>query len=355
MNNPILISALSAALFASLAACGGGDATSNNSIGNSTSTTWQFTQGKITTTDQPLDLAILGAGFFQLYNGTTPPIYTRRGRFIIDAEGYIRDQSRLLLLMRKVDVSGKVQPGPAVPLQLPLGLLGPASTTMINLKMNLDARTAVTFPGSGMSINFADSSTYNSSTSVTVYDARGQRVDLALYFQKAAANTWNLYATANGLTVAGAGLAPVAIASLTFRESGVALTQPTAPVLFDIPVTTNVEGVATLAMTGVQLDLGEATEFGSTFGVSLIKQNGSTPGALTAVYFESNGMLMGAYSNGRTIPVGQIELATFSNMLCLQSGDDNLWFASRNCGQPLTGTPGSGFFNLLVTGALEGV
>ena len=98
MNNPILISALSAALFASLAACGGGDATSNNSIGNSTSTTWQFTQGKITTTDQPLDLAILGAGFFQLYNGTTPPIYTRRGRFIIDAEGYIRDQSRFCLL-----------------------------------------------------------------------------------------------------------------------------------------------------------------------------------------------------------------------------------------------------------------
>ena len=108
-----------------------------------------------------------------------------------------------------------------------MGLLGPASTTMINLKMNLDARTAVTFPGSGMSINFADSSTYNSSTSVTVYDARGQRVDLALYFQKAAANTWNLYATANGLTVAGAGLAPVAIASLTLSLIHISPSWPT--------------------------------------------------------------------------------------------------------------------------------
>jgi flagellar hook protein FlgE len=356
MNNLILKSTLSFALFTSLAACGGGDGTSNNGISNSTSTTWQFAQGKITVTDNPLDLAIRGAGLFQLDNGKTPPMYTRRGEFMIDAEGYILDyKSRMRLLMRQVSVSGLIQPGPAVPLQVRSGEIGPAPTTMIGLGLNLDASRAVTFPANGPAINFADAATYNNGTSLSVFDAKGQSVALTVYFQKSATDVWNVYATANGVSLGGDNTAPTAITTLTFPESGVGPTDPPGPISIDIPSTTNAAGAITLAVPGVMLDLTKATEFGTAFGVSMIKQNGYAIGFLDRVYFESNGMLMALYSNGRATPVGQVELATFSNMLCLQSGDDRLWFASQDCGQPMTGTPGSGFFNFIEIGALEGV
>ena len=48
----------------------------------------QFTQGNITVTNNPLDLAINGGGFFRMsHNGTIT--YTRNGQFHFDSDGYI--------------------------------------------------------------------------------------------------------------------------------------------------------------------------------------------------------------------------------------------------------------------------
>jgi flagellar hook protein FlgE len=49
----------------------------------------QFTQGNITTTENPMDLAINGAGFFQVSDGNSPVTYSRNGQFKVDREGYI--------------------------------------------------------------------------------------------------------------------------------------------------------------------------------------------------------------------------------------------------------------------------
>src|SRR5574337_1261015 len=48
----------------------------------------QFTQGNITTTDSPLDMAISGEGFFQLSNGGTT-VYSRDGEFQVDRNGNV--------------------------------------------------------------------------------------------------------------------------------------------------------------------------------------------------------------------------------------------------------------------------
>ena len=47
----------------------------------------QFTQGNIVATGNPMDLALNGAGFFQVTDGRSPVPYTRNGQFKIDRDG----------------------------------------------------------------------------------------------------------------------------------------------------------------------------------------------------------------------------------------------------------------------------
>ena len=49
-----------------------------------------FTQGNLTTTNNPLDLAINGDGFFVVGRDNGPDVYTRNGQFELDKEGFIR-------------------------------------------------------------------------------------------------------------------------------------------------------------------------------------------------------------------------------------------------------------------------
>ena len=312
----------------------------------------QFTQGGITTTDNPMDLAINGAGFFQVSDGQSPTTFTRNGQFKVDRDGYIVNNTAQRLMGYAADAQGVIQPGQAVALQLPTGGVAPATTTSINIEMNLDSRKAVTVPASG-SIDFNDATTYNNATSLTTYDLQGQQVALTYFFQKAGTDTWNVYATANGTPVldAGGGLSPVT--TITFAADGSTPTSPAGPVTFDIPATTNSTGGTTLPITGVQLDLARATQFGSAFGVTDMRQDGYAAGLLTGISVESNGIITARYSNGQSRPAGQIEIATFRNPQGLQPIGDNAWARTFGSGDPVTGVPGDGSLGVLQSGALE--
>ncbi len=48
-----------------------------------------FTQGNIQTTNQQLDIAIMGDGFFQIENSEGDAFYTRNGQFQVNSEGQI--------------------------------------------------------------------------------------------------------------------------------------------------------------------------------------------------------------------------------------------------------------------------
>jgi flagellar hook protein FlgE len=327
-----------------------------NTIGigaNLSSVAQQFTQGNIKTTDNPMDLAINGAGFFQVTDGKSPITFSRNGQFKVDREGFIVNNSLQKLMGYAADNQGQIQPGLAVPLQLPTGGVAPESTTTIDLEMNLDSRAGVTVPAAGAAIDFNDADTYNNATSLTVYDAKGQPVALTYYFQKAADDTWNVYATANGDSVLGTNAAPAALTTISFAPDGSAPTAPVGPVLFDIPVTTNAAGASTLPITQVGLNLGSATQFGSAFGVTDMVQDGFAAGQLTAIAIESNGVIMARYSNGQSRPAGQIEVATFRNPQGLQPIGDNAWARSFASGDPIVGVPGDGNLGVLQAGALE--
>ena len=105
----------------------------------------QFTQGNITTTDNPLDLAINGNGFFEVSKGGTVELHAQRpvqGR----PRRLHRQRPAQQLMGYPADATGTIIPGAAGPLQMPTGGITPAVTTKIGMEMNLDARLGVTLP-----------------------------------------------------------------------------------------------------------------------------------------------------------------------------------------------------------------
>ncbi len=320
---------------------------------NLTAVSQQFTQGNIMTTDNPMDLAINGAGFFQVTDGNSPVSYTRNGQFKVDRDGFIVNNSLQKLLGYPASGTGIIQPGTAVPLQLPTSGIDPQTTGNIMLEMNLDSRLGVTAPAAAPLINFSDPSTYNNATSMTVYDAKGQDIALTYYFQKSATDTWNVFVTANGTTVGGTALAPTPVTTISFPANGSAPTSPAGAVALNIPASTNAAGAATLAIPGVQLDLTTASQFGTNFGVTNMTQDGYAPGQLNSITVENNGIVMARYSNGQSKPAGQVEIANFRNPQGLQPLGDNGWGRTFSSGDPVLGTPGNGNLGVLQSGALE--
>ena len=121
-----------------------GAGTSNVGIGATVaSVSQQFTQGNITTTDSPMDLAINGNGFFQVTDGAKPVMYSRNGQFKVNRDGFIINNQGHKLLGYQADNQGTIISGAATPLQLPTSGIAPRATDEINLEINFDSRQAV--------------------------------------------------------------------------------------------------------------------------------------------------------------------------------------------------------------------
>ena len=314
----------------------------------------QFTQGNIASSQNPMDLAINGSGFFQVTDGKNPTMYTRNGQFKVDRDGFVVNGQGNKLMGYAADGAGTILPGQAKPLQMPTAGITPSATTKIKLEMNLDARAATTLPAAGNPIDITDPTTYNNATSLTVFDAKGQDVALTYYFQKAATDTWNVYITANGTPLATDASGNLAASTqIVFPSNGSAPTSPAGTVALNIPASTNAAGATTLAIPGVALNVGGASQYGSAFGVTDLSQNGYAAGQLVGIQFESNGIVTARYSNGQSKPAGQVEIATFRNPQGLQPMGGNSWARTYSTGDPILGVPGDGNLGVLQSGALE--
>lgn len=293
-----------------------------------------FTQGNISVTNNPLDVAINGGGFFRMSdNGAIS--FTRNGQFLVDKDGYVVNSAGAHLTGYVANAAGVIVPSSPTDLMISSSDLVPNATTAGTLGLNLDSRETVP----AAAFNYTDPTTYNSSTAMTVYDTLGNSHVLALYFRKTAANSWNVY---SGLD----GAAPGAASAMTFTSAGAVNTGGTiGPLAF--AVTT---GAAPLSIT---LDLTTATQFGSTFGVNSMTQDGYTSGRLSGLSIASDGVIQGRYSNGQSRNLGQIVLANFANPNGLQSLGGNQWSETADSGQPLVGSPNSGSLGALQSAAVE--
>ena len=261
--------------------------------------------------------------------------YTRNGQFLVDKDGYVVNATGSHLTGYVANNAGVIVPSTPTDLVISSSDLVPNATTAGAIGFNLDSRSSVP----AAAFLYTDPTTYNSSTSMTVYDSLGNSHVMALYFRKTAANTWNVY---SGLD----GAAPGAASAMTFTSSGAVNTGGTlGPLAF--AVTT---GAAALSIT---LDLSSATQFGSTFGVNSMTQDGYTSGRLSGLSIASDGVIQGRYSNGQSRNLGQIVLANFANPNGLQSLGGNQWSETAGSGQPLIGSPNSGSLGALQSAAVE--
>ncbi len=155
----------------------------------------QYSQGNITTTNNPLDIAINGQGFFRVSQGNTIS-YTRDGQFQLNKDGYVVNSLGQFLTGYSA-VNGVVTPGALGNLKVSSANLSPRATTTTSVGANLSSSAT---PPTTTPFNSADPTSYNFSTPETLYDSLGQSHAATFYFVNVASNTWNVYTNVDGVS-----------------------------------------------------------------------------------------------------------------------------------------------------------
>lgn len=297
----------------------------------------QFSQGGIAFTDNPLDLAISGEGFFQLEaNGSS--IYSRAGNFKLDATGSVVNNEGYALMARQADSGGAIT-GAISPLQLNNAYLVANPTSEIAVGANFDAREAETDSSWSLVAGVPDTAGYNSSTTTTIYDSLGNDHTISLYFSKqATANEWNVRTLIDGTLQ---DTNPV-----TFNTDG-SFNTPAS-----IGVTWDPGNGATPGQT-FAMDLSSSTQYGSNFAVNSLSQDGYTAGQLLGVDVDDSGIVFSRYSNGQSQVVAQVVLANFANTQGLKPIGDTSWVETFTSGSPVISEPGTAGLGLVQSNALE--
>ncbi len=324
------------------ASLGGGGGTQVGIGTQITSVNQQFTQGNISLSNNPLDIAINGQGFYRLSDAGAIT-YTRNGGFSVNKEGFIVSSSGQNLTGFE-SRNGAIVPGVLINLQLSSADLLPQASTTASIGANLASTAPVINPAAFAAGN---PSTYNFSTASTLYDTLGQAHTMTLYFNKQAANVWHSNVYIDGVDAnipVGAGGASV----LTFDDQGVLVTA--TPVDKTVSAAALNNGAAALAIT---MDFDDVTQFGSGFGVNSLSQNGFASGRLSGYNIGNDGIILGRYTNGQSQQLGQVALSNFVNPQGLSPLGDSMWAESATSGIPLTGSPGSASLGQIQSGAKE--
>ena len=157
----------------------------------------QFTQGNIETSNNPLDIAINGAGFFRIEQAGVVQ-YSRNGQFSLDKQGFIVNAQGAKLTGYGLGANGQLAAGAAVPLQIDTSDQPPKVTSKIDIQLNLDSRSPQKVV-SEFDINDPDS--YNKQVPMNVYDTLGNPHTMSTYYLKSGPNTWEVYASNDGVEV----------------------------------------------------------------------------------------------------------------------------------------------------------
>ena len=231
-----------------------------------------------------------------------------------------------------------------------------------------------------------NATTYNSSTSTTVYDSLGNSHVVQTYYVKVdptaipastapvvtPSSAWTVYATVDGNSFDTSGniitppALPVAQGVIGFNNLGAQVgvytttgasaaysaTSPNA-LKMTVPVPSQAVTPINTAALAIKFDFTNSTQYGSPFGVSTMKQDGFASGKLASFNTGKDGTIVGSYTNGQTKVLGQVVLASFTDSNGLQSLGGNQWSETSASGQALVGAPTTGSLGALTSSATE--
>lgn len=342
----------------------------------------QFSQGSIQFTNNALDLAITGNGFFSTVPelGSLERSYTRAGQFKLNADNFVVNSQGGHLLGFPINPDGSsssVSLSTASPIRIPTSSGAPTKTSQVDIRMNLPAGDV---PPANTTFDPSDPLTFNNSTSVTIFDSLGDSHVMTYYFVKKAANEWNMFSAVDDVMInipTGAASAitadypaPVPAqptqagvqgAVLSFNASGDYVGQKPALIQTDplgAGILSNGSDPTQTVIIDFNLDSAapnpnEPTQFASNFEVTALKQDGLAVGRLTGIDIGGDGLVRATYSNGTSQPLARIALVNFANEQGLTEVGNSNWKESLVSGEALAGEGGSGTFGTINSSALE--
>lgn len=309
-----------------------------------------FSQGGLTPTGIQTNAAIQGSGFFVLQDPSGENrVYTRAGDFGLNEEGFLVNPAGYFVQGWLPGADGQIDTNQNVDaLQIPPGIQSaPNLTTQASLMMNLNAEAPV-------------GSEYT--TTIIIYDSLGMEHAAVVTFEKIANNEWTYQwnmddagAVAGGGDGAGGGV-------IEFDGNGNIVTiDGNAIGAWDNPVI-NFEGLGNGAddiemlwnvLSDVDNGISNITQYAGPSATSSTNQDGFGSGTLLDISIDPDGIVLGTFSNGRTLSLGQLALANFNNPDGLFRIQGNMFTATTVSGQQTIGVANTGGRGQVTGGNIE--
>ncbi|MEZ5668597.1 MAG: flagellar hook-basal body complex protein [Alphaproteobacteria bacterium] len=270
------------------------------------------TSGAYQVSDRGLNAAMNGRAMFVVSKDTggADQYYTRFGAFEAkqDSTGTLRlatqndyylmgwpvaDDGTVSTALQTIALPGRTQPLDAI------------ESTSATVNDNLPALSSV---GDQVTRSFS------------VYDAAGTLHNVDLVFENTGVNSWQVTASSTSGTIALA-TSPM---PLTFDSSSGAIT-----------------GTSSVALTGtwsnsesatIDVAFDGMTQWGEASAPRAVEVDGAPAGYVSSYYFDSDGFLNVAYSNGQVRPIYQIPGAVFRNASGLTEATGDVFKASQTSG-----------------------
>ena len=298
-------------------------------------------QGLVSSTSNTTNVAINGNGLFVVTSdqGSSDVYFTRDGEFGADDEGYLVNDGYYLMGW-PTDSDGSVE------------------STNVNSVESLEAinvnRYSTSAEGSSevtlkanLPADAADGDSFT--TSISVYDSLGVAQDVPLTWTKSttADNTWNL--TIGNPTDPSTGdqtgtIGGTTSYTVTFNTDGtlasVANAGGNAVDQATITIASWDDGAAA---GGISLSLGTAdsadglTQYASgeddpTVDIKSATSDGVAYGTLKSITIKDDGTVTASYTNGQSLPIYKIAIATFANVDGLKAESNNVYQMTAESG-----------------------
>ncbi|MFL0799139.1 MAG: flagellar hook-basal body complex protein [Agarilytica sp.] len=236
-----------------------------------------------------------------------------------------------------------------------------------------------------------DQATYNSATSMTIYDSLGTSHVMTQYFVKqdydpnsptSIPNHWQVHVQIDGFDVGDPDttLAPPqntvatrASYNIYFNDDGTLDETQSDNILVSNWEVRDGSGAINDGAAGPQtvlagatipvaepptssnfvIDFNGTTQFGSAFSVNDVDQDGFATGRLSGLSIDDGGVIFARFTNGESQILGQVALADFPNQEGLQPSGNSTWVENFRSGEPRVAAANTGSLGAIQSGALE--
>lgn len=331
--------------------------------------------GVVQGSDTNTHMAVSGDGYFVVYKkvdevNSQPvfdqvPLYTRRGDFSLDEDGYLVNEAGYYLAVIELDeTTGSQVSSVPQPIKLDSGFMAAEKTTAIQYTANLpttpktgeyrsnvtnsellnpaDYAADPTTAGTGTitandEMKFVNQSI--SGGSIKTYMENGEQVDVQMRWAKISKSpdTWNMFYKSSG-TATGSGVKWTNVGqSYVFNSSG-DLNPPIATV--NVAMTVDGKNLGTVALNhgGDGITSYASGNGQASFNIS---QNGAAAGELTQVAVSDDGNIRAHFSNGKSRSMANIPLVSFDGDNYLAREDGGAFRTTEKSGQAILGATGT--------------